>query len=169
MSKDLTFAEKEVIKSVVKYLSTAEETDNEIQTLLLDKDKMRASLYGRSPTGEGGGKGSASDSLGRAVIKLMRYEERIDERIDKLVSIREKIAGEIDMLENPAEREVMKRKYLLYQKIHTKYDKRQKKQVEGIADIMHYSVANVYKIHDRAALKLASMLNFGVPEKSRLK
>jgi hypothetical protein len=162
MSKKLTLREEKTISAVVAYLSRAEKIDSQINLLLLDKEKMRASLYGRSPGGEGSSRSPASDSLGRAVIKVMRYEERIDQRIDDLVDTREQIGKIIDFLEDPVEHEVMKRKYLFFQKVRSKYDKQRSKYITGIADSMHYSVANVYKIHDRAALRLASMLDFDV-------
>lgn len=162
MAKKLTLREKKIIGTVSDYLGRARQIDKEINLLLLDKEKMRESLYGRSPGAEGGSKGSASDSLGRAVIKMLRYEEKINDRIDKLVDAKAQISDIINRLDDPLEAEVMRRKYLFFQKIHTKYDKRKKKQISGIADDMHYSVANVYKIHDRAALKLASMLDLSV-------
>lgn len=165
MAVKLTLREKKAIEYVVEFLGRAESIDREINLLLLDKEKMRASLYGRSPEGGGGGKGSASDSLGKAVVKMLHYEEKIDSRIDELVTMRSTICNAIDLLSDQTEREVMRRKYLLYQKVHTKYDKEKKQYIAGIADTMHYSIANVYKIHDRAALKLASKLAFSASEK----
>lgn len=168
MAKKLTLRQKKIIDKVSAYLGQAEAIDKEIRLLLLDKEKLRSSLYGRNASNEGGGKGSASDSLGKAVIKMLRYEEKTDAKIDELVSVREEISNCIDHLHDPVQREVMRRKYLLFQRIHSRYDKKQKKQVLGIADSMNYSVARVYQIHDEAALKLASMLDLSVLKKSRL-
>lgn len=138
--------------TVKEFLEQAWEIDRRIKLTLEKVEKMRESVYCKKPTADGaGGSGGMSDSMGRAIAKYLDYERQADELVDKLVDTKIKIEKVIATVPDAAQREVLERRYLLYQKFESKYDRRTGELIrKGIADTMNYSVRWVYGLHDKA-------------------
>lgn len=113
--------------------------------LKLDTERLsaaRSALYGKAARyGSDGSKpvprGNVTES---AVLGVMELEERLNAEIDELAEKRREIECAVNAVPDEVQREVLTRRYLLYQKW------------EVIAEEMCYSERQVFRIHG-AALK----------------
>ncbi len=99
--------------------------------------EMRSALYGRGLSCESDGskhvcRGNGFES---ALLRVMEQEERLDAEIDQLTAKRAEIEKAITAVPNEVQREVLTRRYLLYQKW------------EEIAEAMNYSRRHVIRLH----------------------
>ncbi len=125
-----------------EYLQQAYRIDRKIK---LDTEKLaaaRSALYGKTVRyGLDGSKpvpcGNATES---AVLRVMELEERLTKEIDELTSRRQEIELAVGAVPDEVQREILTRRYLLYQKW------------EIIAEEMNYSVQHIFRLHG-AALK----------------
>ena len=132
-----------------EYLSQAYKLDKQADMILQKAAAMRKSLYGRGQNYENTGHGSNNYSLAKAIEKVADYERRADEIIDMLVDMRIKIETTISLVPDPIQREVLERRYLLYDKISGQY-------IRGRCEIMGYSRSQVFK-HPRKGLETVKM------------
>ena len=139
-----------------EYLNQAYKLDRKANMILQKADAMRKSLYGRGQTYEGGGHSDSSDSIAKAITKVVDYERKADEVIDKLIDKRIEIENLIKLVPDPVQREVLERRYLLYQSLDGFYDKISGQYIKGIYEIMGYSRSQVFKHHQKG-LEVAKM------------
>jgi hypothetical protein len=133
-----------------RYLSQAYIIDRRIKITLEKSERLRRSLYGRSGAEVGGSPNCSGDSLGRAVAKVIEYEQNADRLIDRLVSLRLEIERSIAELPDPIHREILERRYLLYQPWESHFDKQSGEFIKGIADDMGYSRRAIFEHHGQA-------------------
>lgn len=125
-----------------EYLSQVYKMDKRIRILQGKVEKLRASLEYHSPSLESGGGGGSPDKMPDTLSKIMEYEQHAAQLQAAYVDKYIEIDRAIHSVKNANQREVLERRYLLYQKW------------ERIADEMHYSLDNVYKLHGKALQKI---------------
>jgi DNA-directed RNA polymerase specialized sigma subunit len=134
-----------------EYLNQVYRIDRRINVTLAKIEKMRASLY---KIGAGGSSVPAqrqsSDSLGAAIAKVMDYEKNANRLIDELVTKRLEIENAIKGVQDAVQREVLERRYLLFQRWESRFDERTGEYVKGIAESMGYSERQIYRLHGKA-------------------
>lgn len=121
-----------------KYLNQAYEMDRQIRIILRKVEKLRASLEYRSPSLDSSGGGGNADRMPDTVSKIIEYEKKAEELkaiyIAKYIEIEKVIAS----VEDPVLREVLERRYLLYDKW------------ESIAGAMNRDLRWIYRLHGKA-------------------
>ena len=130
-----------------EYLSQAYRLDKQADMIIQKADALRKSLYGRGQNSESGKSTPSGDSLAKAIAKVVDYERKADEIIDELVDMRIEIENAIAEIPDPAQREVLERRYLMYQPFEGGYDKKTGAYIKGIDESMGYSVRQVYRLH----------------------
>lgn len=139
-----------------EYLSQAYKLDKQADMILQKAEALRKSLYGRGQNYENTGHNSNTDGIAKAIEKVSDYERRADEIIGRLVDMRIKIETTISLVPDPIQREVLERRYLLYQSWDGFYDKISGQYIRGICEIMGYSRSQVFK-HHRKGLETVKM------------
>lgn len=86
--------------------------------------------------------------------KIKEYEDRSNKLVSLLVDKRIEIDKAIQAVDDDIQREVLERRYLLYQRWDTYYDEISGEYVKGIADSMGYSQRQIYRIHGEALKKI---------------
>jgi hypothetical protein len=140
-----------------EYLNQVYYIDREINMTLAKADKLRKSLYGKGQKFDdvGGSKSSctcSSDHIGDTVALVIDYENKANELIDKLIRARIEIEKAIQLVPDSAQREVLERRYLLFQPWETYFDIKTGDKIIGIDEAMHYSSRQIYRIHRKALL-----------------
>ena len=138
-----------------EYLNQAYEIDQEINMTLAKVDKLRNSLYGKGQQLDdvGGSKFScSSDHIGDTVALVIDYENKANELIDKLIRARIEIEKAIQLVPDSVQREVLERRYLLFQPWESYFDTRTGEKIVGIDESMHYSSRQIYRIHGKALI-----------------
>ena len=130
-----------------EYLSQAYKLDKQAGMILQKAEALRKSLYGRGQNSESGKSTPSGDSLAKAIARVMDYEHKADEIIDKLIDMRIEIENAIASVPDPIQREVLERRYLMYQPFEGGYDKKTGLYIKGIDEAMGYSVRQVYRLH----------------------
>jgi len=133
-----------------EYLQKAYKLDREALMTVLKANVMRQRLYGRGSPDDITVRRPAGDSLGAAMAALIDYEKEADRTIAELIKKWLLIEKTIKAIQNPVEREVLERRYLMYQPFESSYDKRTGKYIKGIAESMGYSERQIYRIHGEA-------------------
>lgn len=134
-----------------EYLNQAYYLDRRAEMLIAKADKLRTSLYGRGVSYDGSRvKGGVSGDLSAVIDKVIEYERQADEVIETLVKKRLEIERVIAAVTDDVQREVLERRYLLYQPWETFFDKRTGEKIIGIDETMNYSVRQIYRIHGEA-------------------
>jgi hypothetical protein len=133
-----------------KYLQKAYELDREANMLVLKAATIRQRLYGRGQSEGNSGTNQAGDALGATVAAVIDYENEVDCAIAKLVDKWLRIEETIKAVRDPVEREVLERRYLMYQPFESGYDKRSGEYIVGIAESMGYCERQIYRIHGAA-------------------
>lgn len=123
-----------------EYLQQAYRIDRKIK---LDAEKLaaaRSALYGKTARYDSDGskpvsRGNATES---AVLRVMELEERLNSEIDELTEKRQEIEQAVNAVPDEVQREVLTRRYLLYQKWEViawemGYTKRRIFQIQGDA------------------------------------
>lgn len=137
-----------------EYLNQAYKLDCKANMILQKADAMRKSLYGREQSIENGTHNSSGDGIAKAIAKVVDYERKADEIIDKLVDMRIEIENAINSVPDPIQREVLERRYLMYQPFESGYDKKTGIYIKGIDEIMGYSARQIYRFHDYGLQKI---------------
>ena len=136
-----------------EYLNQAYYIDREINLTLAKADKLRQSLYGRAVTYDStGGVKSSSDKdvIGKTIEKIDEYERKANELIDGLIEKRIEIENTIKAVPDSVQREVLERRYLLFQEWESEYDRNTGEYKKGICEEMKYSRAQIFRIHGKA-------------------
>ena len=125
-----------------EYLSQAFKMDKRIRIIEAKAEKLRSAIEYSPPSLSGTGGGSSADRMPDTISKIMEYEQRAAELRALYVEKYIEIDKAIRSVQSPTQREVLERRYLLYQKW------------EQIAEEMHYSSENVFKLHGKALQKI---------------
>lgn len=89
--------------------------------------------------------------MGRTIAKYIDYERQENEIKERLFDTRIKIEKIIATVPDKTQREILERRYLLCQRVESKYDKKTGERIsEGIADIMNYSERRIYALCNEA-------------------
>ena len=152
-----------------EYLTQAYKIERRINIINDKIVKLRSQLEykGISYDGSGASHGGASEDMSDVIIKIAQYEERNKALADKLIFQRLEIEKSIEDIQDDVQREVLERRYLLYQswesglkwRTDQQTGKRRKVYVKGIAEDMGYSVQHIYRLHGKALKKII------IPEK----
>ncbi|MBR1382193.1 MAG: hypothetical protein IJ555_00030 [Ruminococcus sp.] len=119
------------------YLRQIKKLDNRIEIDRRKIEKLRAVLDYKPPSG-GSGSGGSADRIPDTLAKIMEYEEQA-ERLKKIyIEIYETAEQAVKAVEDPVLREVLERRYFLYQKW------------EEIAKEMNRDIRWIYRLHGRA-------------------
>ena len=121
-----------------EYLSQVYKMDKRIRILQGKVEKLRASLEYHSPSLESGGGGGSPDKMPDTISKIMEYEQHAAQLQAAYVDKYIEIDRAIHSVEDDTLREVLERRYLLYQKW------------EQIAQEMHRDLRWVYRLHGKA-------------------
>ena len=143
-----------------EYLNQAYKIERRINIIGAKVSKLRSQLEykGISYDSSGTSHGTAdSDGMSSTIADIADYERRQRELADVLIAKRFEIESVIDSVPNAAQREVLERRYLLYQRWESRFDERTGEYVKGIAEEMGYSVRQIMRIHGRAlqAIKMS--------------
>lgn len=139
-----------------EYLNQAYKLDRQAEMLIAKADKLRASLYGRGVSYDGSRvKSGVSGDMSGVIDKVIEYERQADEVIDRLVEKRLEIERAISAVPDDVQREVLERRYLLYQPWDSCYDKHTGVYVKGIYESMHYSRRQIFYYHGLALKSVA--------------
>lgn len=132
---------KEEVKA---YLKQAFRLDRRISLSIEKVNAMKSALHGRATTYDSDGSAHVPSGNGveSALMKVLAYEQRINKEIDMLVDKRMEIEKTIKAMPDARLREILTRRYLLYQKW------------ERIANEMHFNIKWVFKLHNMALTKL---------------
>jgi hypothetical protein len=121
-----------------EYLRQAYKMDKRIRILQGKVDKLRSALEYHSPSLEGGGGSGSADRMPDTISKIMEYEQHAAQLQTAYVDKYIEIDRAIHSVEDDTMREVLERRYLLYQKW------------EQVADEMHKDIRWIYRLHGRA-------------------
>lgn len=133
-----------------EYLQQAYRIDRKIK---LDTEKLaaaRSALYGKTARYDSDGSkpvpcGNVTES---AVLRVMELEERLNREIDELTAKRQEIELVVNAVPDEVQREVLTRRYLLYQKW------------EVIAEEMGYSERHIRRLHGYALKNMSLNVRF---------
>ncbi|MCM1024426.1 MAG: hypothetical protein NC395_10265 [Prevotella sp.] len=139
-----------IVLTAKEYLRQAYIIDRKIR---LDTEKLaaaRSALYGKTVRYDGDGSKPAArgNVTENAVLRVLELEERLDREIDELSSKRAEIERAVNAIPDEAWREVLTRRYLLYQKW------------EVIAEKMNYSERHVRRLHGVALKNMSLNVRF---------
>ncbi len=128
-----------------EFLQQAYFIDRQIQLDLEKLSAARTALFGKGVNyiSDGTKAEHHGNGVENAYIRVLAYEEKIDAEIDELSRKREEIEQVIEKLPDKTERELLSRRYLLFQK----WDK--------IAEDMGYSYRHITRLHGKALQKMS--------------
>ena len=131
-------------EEVKAYLKQAFRLDRRISISIEKVNAMKSALHGRATTYDSDGSAHvpSGNSVESALMKVLAYEQRINKEIDMLVDKRMEIEKTIKAMPDARLREILTRRYLLFQKW------------DYIANEMHYNIKWLHKLHNRAIAKL---------------
>ena len=140
-----------------EYLNQAYYIDREINLILAKADKLRQSLYGRAVTYDSTAVQSSGDkdTLGRTFEKIDEYERKANELIDSLIEKRIEIENTINAVPDSVQREILERRYLLFQDWDSGYDRNTGEYKKGIYEEMHFSRRQIFYLHGEALKSIA--------------
>lgn len=141
-----------------EYLNQAYYIDREINLTLAKADKLRQSLYGRAVAYDstGGVKSSGDkDVIGKTIEKIDEYERKANELIDSLIEKRIEIENTIKAVPDSVQREVLERRYLLFQEWDSGYDRNTGEYKKGIYEEMNFSRRQIFYLHGEALKSIA--------------
>lgn len=136
--------------TVKEYLQQAYRIDRKIQ---LDTEKLaaaRSALYGKTARYDSDGSKPVPCGNGteNAVLRVMELEERLNREIDELTEKRQEIEQVVNAVPDEVQREVLTRRYLLYQKW------------EVIAEEMNFSERHIRRLHGYALKNMSLNVRF---------
>lgn len=128
-----------------EFLQQAYFLDRQADLLLKKSELLRKSLYGhgRSDTPC---RSANSDGFSRTVAKVVDYEKKADELVRKLVNVRLEIETAVAKVPDSRQREVLERRYLLYQGWNE------------ITESMNYSKSHVLRLHKSGLDEVKKMI-----------
>lgn len=141
-----------------EYLGQVYYIDREVNMTLAKVDKLRKSLYGKGQKFDdvGGSKSSqSSDEIGDVVAMVIDYENKANALIDKLIKARIEIETAIKLVPDSIQREVLERRYLLFQPWDSCYDRITGEYQKGIYESMNFSRRQIFYLHGEALKSIA--------------
>lgn len=123
------------------YLKQIYRLDRRIELDRRKIEKLRAVLDYKPPSG-GSGSGSSADRIPDTLAKIIEYEEQAERLTKRYIEVYMEVETAIAAVSDPVLREVLERRYLLYQKW------------EEIADAMHRDLRWIYRLHGKALQQL---------------
>lgn len=123
-----------------EYLQQAYIIDRKIK---LDTEKLeaaRSTLYGKAVQYDRDGSKPVphGNSTENAILRVLELEERLNKEIGGLVEKRQEIEQAVNAVPDGIQRELLTRRYLLYQKW------------EVVAEEMNYSLQHIFRLHNLA-------------------
>lgn len=131
-----------------EYLRQVYKLDRRIRITIGKAEKLREMLEYSPPSAEGSGGGSTADRMPDMISKIMEYEQKATELKAKYIDIFLEVEKAIMTVKDSSEREVLERRYLLFEKW------------EQIADAMNYTERRVFQLHGKALKNIS--LNFSI-------
>ncbi|MBP5170298.1 MAG: DUF1492 domain-containing protein [Oscillospiraceae bacterium] len=131
-----------------EYLRQLWNLDREIEIKYRDLEELRAQIGIKAqpdPNENVGHSGNTSDPVSDIAVRIVQMEKRINKKIDKLISLKQKITAQIDGMENRNSRMILTCRYVLMQ------------NWDDVADSLGYSVQNCYILHGRALQEFQNM------------
>lgn len=144
-----------------EYLMQARKLDREIKLAKEKILKMRSALYGKSITYDGDGAqhtGASDNSTERAIVAVTEYERKKNVLICTCIETRIEIEKTIQIIPDEVQREILERRYLLYQDWESHYDKRTGEYIKGIDEALGYEARQVYRKHGEALRYLSKYI-----------
>lgn len=129
-----------------EYFIRHKQLDNDIQCKLEEAASLRGIATSISPPSGFGATGGISDKVGKTVAKIIDLENEINDEIDKLVMLKTEIHRLLKPLEDPLQRIVLERKFILNESLET------------IAEKIGYSLPQVKRIYKKAKENLEKMI-----------
>lgn len=126
--------------TVKEYLQQYTRLNREIDRLMEEKKRWEDLALKVAP-GYDGSSGSGTGRI-QAVEQIAEWEQRIDQKVDQLVALREEIERMVSEIDNRTQQEILLRRYISGQKW------------ERIALEMHLEYRWVLRLHGRALQKL---------------
>lgn len=131
-----------------EYLNQAYHLDRQAEMLIAKAEKLRSSLYGKGVSYDGSKvKGGTGGDLSDTVAQVIEYEQQATDVINRLIGKRIEIERVIAAVSDADQREVLERRYLLYQPWDSYYDKHTGVYVKGIYESMSYSRRQIFYLH----------------------
>lgn len=126
-----------------EYLWRYKTSDNEIDDLLREKERIMSKLTRMTPSISGmPGNCGGADRVTDGISKLIDLEKEIDKKVDKLVDLRREIVSYIDAVDSSAQRRLLQLRY-----IHGM-------TWERVAVEMGYERMQVWRLHGKALAAL---------------
>lgn len=141
-------AVKTEIENAKEYLERAQKIQREIQ---LNKEKIKKAESFLSEKEQSCDKNQAVDN---AVQLLKDYKALVNAATLRLLYMWLEIEKTIESVQDDNEREVLTRRYLLFQPIESKYDKETNNFIKGIDKEMNFSARQLYRLRDSALAKI---------------
>jgi len=140
-----------------EYLMQAYRIERRISIINDKIAKLRSQLEykGISYDSSGASHGGTREDISDVIIKISEYEERNKALADSLISQRLEIEQSIEDIQDDVQREVLERRYLLYQQWEGHFDRRTGEYIKGIAEEMGYCKRQVLRIHGKALKKIS--------------
>lgn len=127
-----------------EYLSQYGWIERNIRRLEYEKERWRQRALHITPSwSDSPGGSSGEDKIQTAVEKTCLIENKIIAEIDQLVDLRQKIMAAIASVPDPAQRELLERRYIQLQ------------SMEQIAEEMSYSYRQILRLHGWALQQIS--------------
>ena len=136
-----------------EYLGQAYKIDRRINIILRKKENLWNTLVSLGSSLKNSNVKSSSpdhDSIGKTIAKVDEYGKKADALIDQLVDKKIEIDNAIQSVEDPVQREILERRYILFQTWESHFDKNTGEYIKGIADDMGYSMQHIFRLHGLA-------------------
>lgn len=124
--------------NVKDYLSSIRYTEQEIKSYVQQKEQLKDSLYIKTSTLRDDKVQESGGKYDDKYIKYIELCEHINEKIDELFDLKLTISNQIDKIENPERRLILRLRYINLLSF------------EQIAVQMGYEIRNIHRIHGNA-------------------
>lgn len=124
-----------------EYLRQLWNLDREIEIKYRELEELRAQVGIKAqpdPNENVGHSGNVTDPVSDIAVRIVQMEKRINRKIDKLISLKQKITAQIDGMENRNYRMILTCRYVLMM------------GWSDIAQTMQYEERQCYRIHGKA-------------------
>lgn len=128
-----------------EYLNQAYWAERDIRLKEEEIAMMETTLYNITANYSSDGSSASGNVRNQKEIlscKLVDYKTELEKEIDKLTELKEEIKQSISSVDNKAFREILTRRYILYQKWSI------------ISERMNYSIRHIRRLHDDALTKI---------------
>jgi hypothetical protein len=129
-----------------EFLQQAYKLDRRVKLMYRKIEQLRAVLN-YSPPSLSGASGSGSDRMPDTLSKIMENERRAEELTDLYVRRYIEITEAISEVPDEVQREILERRYLLYQPWSSHTDPVTGSYIPGIAEDMGYTLRHIYRLH----------------------